>query len=196
VLLASSSPRRRELLAGLGVDFDVTSPDVDETRRPGEDAIAYVTRLALDKVAAVGSPAAVLAIAADTTVELPGAQLPGAEVDGRVLEKPVDADDARRMLGSLSGRTHRVHTAMALRFAGRIEHEVVTTDVTFVQLTPAVIDWYVATGEPMGKAGAYALQGAGGALVDRVDGSVTNVIGLPVAQLLAMAARLGRPLIG
>lgn len=186
VILASSSPRRRDLLAALGVAFEVVSPDVDETRRPGEGAIAYVTRLALDKVAAVESPSAVLAIAADTTVE----------VDGQVLEKPVDADDARRMLRSLSGRTHRVHTAMALRFAGRVEREVVTTDVTFVALTPAAIDWYVATGEPMGKAGAYALQGAGGALVDRVDGSVTNVIGLPVAQLLALAARLGRPLIG
>lgn len=186
VILASSSPRRRDLLAALGVAFEVVSPDVDEARRSGEDAIAYVTRVALDKVAAVESPAAVLAIAADTTVE----------VDGHVLEKPSDDDDARRMLRSLSGRTHRVHTAMALRFAGRIDHEVVTTDVTFVALTPAVIDWYVATGEPMGKAGAYALQGAGGALVDRVDGSVTNVIGLPVAQLLALAARLGRPLIG
>lgn len=186
VLLASSSPRRRDLLAALGVAFEVVSPDVDETRRSGEDAIAYVTRVALDKVAAVESPAAVLAIAADTTVE----------VDGHVLEKPSDDDDARRMLRSLSASTHRVHTAMALRFGGRIDHEVVTTDVTFVALTPAVIDWYVATGEPMGKAGAYALQGAGGALVDRVDGSVTNVIGLPVAQLLALAARLGRPLIG
>lgn len=185
VLLASSSPRRRELLTSLGVAFEVASPDVDETRRPDEPAGRYVSRLALDKAAAVRADHDVLVIAADTTVE----------IDGVVLEKPHDAADARRMLAALSGRTHRVHTGVTVRLGGRSATEVVTTAVTFVELTPAMIDWYLATGEPLGKAGAYALQGAGGVLVDRVDGSVTNVIGLPMAQVLAMASGLGRPLI-
>jgi septum formation protein len=184
VLLASGSPRRRELLGHLGVAFDIASPDVDETPRRGEDPVAYVSRLALTKAAAVPAGSEVLVIAADTTVE----------VDGAVFEKPVDADDARRMLAALSNRTHRVHTGVAVRVGERSAHDVVSTDVTFVALTPAMIEWYVATGEPMDKAGAYALQGVGAVLVAAVHGSVSNVIGLPLAELLVLAARVGRPL--
>jgi septum formation protein len=184
VLLASGSPRRRELLGHLGFAFDIASPDVDETPRRGEDPTAYVSRLALAKVTAVPAGNEVLVIAADTTVE----------VDGVVFEKPVDGDDARRMLAALSNRTHRVHTGVAVRVGERSAHVVVTTDVTFVALTPAMIEWYVATGEPMDKAGAYALQGVGAVLVAAVHGSVSNVIGLPLAELLALAARVGRPL--
>jgi septum formation protein len=185
VLLASGSPRRRELLGHLGVDFRVASPDVDETPEPGEDPASYVVRLALDKVAAVPAAHDVLVIAADTTVD----------VDGAVFEKPVDVDDARRMLTALSGRTHRVHTGVAVRLGDRSAHGLVSTGVTFVTLSPAMIDWYVATGEPMDKAGAYALQGGGAVLVAAVHGSVSNVIGLPLAELLDLAARVGRPLI-
>ncbi|CAN5619577.1 Maf family protein [soil metagenome] len=185
VLLASGSPRRRELLGRLGIAFDVASPDVDETPRSGEHPATYVSRLALDKVAAVPAADDVLVIAADTTVE----------VDGAVFEKPVDADDARRMLGALSHRTHRVQTGVAVRLGERSAHDVVSTDVTFVALSSATIDWYVATGEPMDKAGAYALQGAGAVLVSAVHGSVSNVIGLPLAELLGLATRVGRPLI-
>lgn len=186
LVLASSSPRRRDLLAGLGVAFEVVSPDVDETRLGHESGVDYVARLAGAKAAAVHTDEAALVIAADTTVE----------IDGEVLEKPVDASDARRMLMALSGRVHRVHTGLAVRRARRTEIEVVTTAVTFATLTSGLVDWYVGTGEAMGKAGGYALQGVGGALVERVDGSVTNVIGLPMYELLALTARVGHPLIG
>ena len=116
-------------------------------------------------------------LAADTVVD----------VDGEVLGKPLDADDARRMLRRLSGRSHRVHTGVAVRSAGHVEVEVVTTIVTFVPLTDETIDGYLATGEPFDKAGAYAIQGAGGTFVDAVRGSHSNVVGLPlttVARLL------------
>ncbi len=109
-------------------------------------------------------------------------------IDGEILGKPVDADDARRMLQRLSGRTHLVHTGVAVRARDRIGVgvEVVTTSVRFVPLTPEAIEWYLATGEPFDKAGAYAIQGAGGAFVEGVEGSVSNVVGLPLATVVAM----------
>lgn len=174
LVLASGSPRRRELLSQLGLSFAVVAPDVDETPRPGERAVELVRRLAVEKAAAVdGDPV----LAADTTVE----------VDGEILGKPRDPDDARRMLRRLSGRSHKVHTGVAVRAGARLETEVATTIVTFVAVTPPVLEWYVATAEPYDKAGAYAIQGTGGVLVEGIRGSVSNVVGLPltsVARLL------------
>jgi len=112
------------------------------------------------------------------------------EVDGEIFGQPVDADDARRMLGRLSGRTHRVHSGVALRANGQEAVETVTTYVTFVPLTPGALEWYVDTGEPFGKAGAYAIQGSGGIFVERVRGSVSNVVGLPLTTVAALLQRL------
>jgi septum formation protein len=176
-VLASGSPRRRELLAQLGLSFTVVAPDVDETPLPGEGPIDLVRRLAAAKAVAVdGDPV----LGADTVVD----------VDGEVFGKPADAADARRMLRRLSGRAHRVHTGVAVRTGELVDVEVVTTIVTFVPLRPAVVDWYIGTGEPLDKAGAYAVQGVGGVFVERIRGSVSNVVGLP---LTTVARMLGWP---
>lgn len=181
VVLASSSPRRQELLTQIGLEFSVRVPDIDESPLPDEEPRDYVRRLAFAKAAAVDASADELVIAADTTVEL----------GGEIFAKPLDAADAAVMLRHLSGRTHRVHTGVAARRNGRELAEVCTTLVTFVDLDEAAIDWYVSTGEPLDKAGAYALQGAGGALVRLVRGSVSNVIGLPLHLVVDLAERLG-----
>ncbi len=191
VVLASASPRRSALLAQLGIAFAVVPADIDETEHDGEDPVSYVGRLAGEKAAATASmlgadALAAVVIAADTTVD----------VDGAILAKPSDAEDARRMLGLLAGRSHAVHTGVAVRVDGRTEMTVVTTRVTMVDLDDARLDWYVGTGEPFGKAGAYALQGAGSALVERVEGSVSNVIGLPLTALDALLGRFGTSLVG
>jgi len=185
IVLASSSPRRHELLTQLGIPFEITPADIDETELPGEDPVTYVRRLAVEK-AAVGEFAdGDVVIAADTTVD----------VDGEILAKPSDAADARRMLGLISGRTHDVHTGVAVRHRGRIEVTVATTQVTMVDIDEARMQWYVDTGEPFGKAGAYAMQGAASALVERIDGSVSNVIGLPLAVLDALLGRFDLSLV-
>jgi septum formation protein len=181
VVLASASPRRYDLLANIGVEFTVRAPDIDETPRDAEPPADYVRRLALAKAAVVEATDEELVIAADTTVDL----------GSHILGKPADEDAAASMLRRLAGRTHRVHTGVAVRRKGLELVDVCTTLVTFVQLDDEAIEWYVSTGEPMGKAGAYALQGAGAALVSRVDGSVSNVIGLPMHLLVELAARLG-----
>ncbi len=181
VVLASGSPRRKELLAQLGVRFASAAPDVDETPHAGERAVDYVRRVAAAKVLAVAAPPDTLVIAADTTVE----------IDGDILAKPADGADAAVMLRRLSARTHQVHTGVALRRGADRAAEVVTSLVTFSPLTPAMVEWYVATGEPLDKAGAYALQGAGGVFVERVQGSVSNVVGLPLATVVRLAHRLG-----
>ena len=181
VVLASGSPRRHELLAQIGVAFTVRVPDIDESPLSDEKPSDYVRRLAFAKAAAVDASPDELVVAADTTVEL----------DGQIFAKPVDAADAAAMLRHLSGRTHRVHTGVAVRCDGRELAEVCTTLVSFVDLDDATIDWYVATGEPLDKAGAYALQGAGGALVRLVRGSVSNVIGLPLHLVVSLAEQLG-----
>lgn len=181
ILLASASPRRRELLAQLGVQFEIAAPDVDETPLPGETPVPYVGRLAVVKASAVHAGADTLVIAADTTVE----------IDGDILAKPADAADARAMLRRLSGRTHEVHTGVAVQLGERTLSDVVTTHVTFATLTDEQLDWYVGTCEPMDKAGAYAVQGAGGVFVERVDGSVSNVIGLPLHTVVHLAGQLG-----
>jgi septum formation protein len=179
VVLASGSPRRLMLLEQLGLDPEVVPADIDESPLPGEDPVAYVRRLAREKAEAVVVPSAALVIAADTTIDL----------DGEILAKPDDGDDARRMLRRQSGRTHRVHTGIAVRHRGATLVDVVTTLVTMVPITDELLDWYVGTGEPLDKAGAYALQGAGGVLVEKVNGSVSNVVGLPLAPVVALIRR-------
>ena len=183
LVLASASPRRRELLALLGRAFDVDPAEVDETVWPGEDVLDYVTRVAEAKAAVVVErhPGR-LVVAADTTVEL----------DGVIFGKPVDADDAARMLCALSGREHRVHTHVVVAAAGshssRGSAVTVTSLVCFDVLDALAIDAYIATGEPFDKAGAYAIQGHAAAFVRAVHGSVTNIVGLPLAELRALLA--------
>ena len=182
LVLASGSPRRRELLALLGLPFEVVPADVDESVRPGETPVELVRRLALAKSDAIAlSDDSAVVLAADTIVD----------VAGEILGKPTDADDARRMLRSLSARTHLVHTAVAVRRAGRTVQDVVTTAVSMTTMSGAVIDWYLATGEPMDKAGAYAIQGTGGAFVSAIDGSASNVVGLPLATVVELLGRQG-----
>ena len=185
VVLASASPRRLDLLSQIGVRFEVRVPDIDESPMDGEEPTAYVRRLAKAKADAVTSAPDELVIAADTTVDL----------ESMIMGKPSDDHDARSMLRRLSGQTHRVHTGVALRLADQEVVDVCTTSVTFVPLDEATIDWYVATGEPLGKAGSYALQGAGAALVSAVEGSVSNVIGLPLHLVVDLAGRLGGALL-
>jgi septum formation protein len=186
VVLASTSPRRHDLLASIGVRFTVREPDIDESPLAGEAPVAYVTRLASAKAAAVPAAPDELVIAADTTVDL----------DSEILGKPVDDREAALMLRRLSGRTHRVHTGVAVCLDGVERVETCTTLVTFDVLDDAAIEWYISTGEPVGKAGAYALQGAGAVLVSGVEGSVSNVIGLPMHVVVQLAARSGVVLLG
>jgi septum formation protein len=189
LVLASASPRRRELLERLGLTLLVAAADVDETPVLGERATDYVRRVAAAKcdavVAARGELAeaegALAVLAADTTVVLAG----------EILGKPSDADDARRMLSRLAGRRHEVATAYRIRYRGRTVERTVTTIVSVRALAPAEIDAYVASQEWRGKAGGYALQGIAGAFVTELRGSHTNVIGLPVAEVLADLLALG-----
>lgn len=182
LVLASASPRRRELLDQLGVRYLCDPAHIDESRLPDEAPAAYVQRIARDKAAAVAArhpipPFAVLA--ADTSVV----------VDGRVLGKPRDKDDALDMLGRLSGRQHTVLTALCLQGAAGVNCQVVATQVEFAVLTRATCDAYLATSEPWDKAGAYGIQGVAGAFVRSIQGSYTNVVGLPLCetwQLLAL----------
>jgi len=183
-ILASESPRRRELLSQLGVHFAVVSSGVEERRVPGEAAAVYAARAAADKAAAVAqrNPDAWV-LGADTVVV----------VDGDVIGKPRDRAHAARMLRRLSGRVHRVITAVHLRGPnGDVPQEVlVESEVAFRQLSVRDIDAYLESDEPWDKAGAYAVQGRGASLVQSVTGSYTNVIGLPVAEVLALFRRNG-----
>ncbi|MCC7195504.1 MAG: septum formation inhibitor Maf [Gemmatimonadaceae bacterium] len=182
VVLASASPRRRDLLNLVGIGHEVRPADVDESARAGEDPVAYVERVARDKAAKVAAlePGTVI-IAADTTVVL----------DGAILAKPEDPADARRMLDRLSGRSHVVHTAIAVSRAGHVASAVETVRVTFRKLTPGEIEAYVATGEPMDKAGAYGIQGYGATIVERVDGDYFSVMGLGLRRLVDLLAQVG-----
>ncbi|MGD9794940.1 MAG: nucleoside triphosphate pyrophosphatase [Acidimicrobiia bacterium] len=183
LVLASSSPRRQELLTRAGYRFVVRPADIDESERAGEAAIDYVLRLAREKADAVAhlSMEIDVVLAADTTVD----------VDGQVLAKPLDADDARRMLALLSGRPHRVHTGVAVAAAGTVDVHVVTTVISFRALTRSEIDAYVATGEPLDKAGAYGIQGGAMGFVSAVNGSLTNVIGLPLETVIPLLGAAG-----
>jgi septum formation protein len=190
LVLASASPRRRELLERLGLVLVVAAVDIDETPLPGERPADYVRRVAgakCDAAVAARAGEALAVLAADTTVI----------AAGEILGKPADADDARRMLGRLAGRRHEVSTAYRIRFGERATERTVTTAVSFRSLAPAELDAYVASGEWRGKAGGYAVQGIAGAFVTELRGSHTNVIGLPVAEvladLLALSALPGYP---
>jgi septum formation protein len=176
--LASGSPRRHGLLTTLGVAFEVAVPDVDESVLPAEGPEAYVERVAAAKAAAVaGRPV----VAADTTVVL----------DGRILGKPAGPDEARRMLEDLAGREHVVHTAVAAIGPAGTASRVSSATVRMAPMTGADIAWYVATGEPLDKAGAYGLQGIGGVFVESVDGDPHAVIGLPVVATRAACRAAG-----
>lgn len=181
-MLASRSPRRLELLRRLGMDVEVRPAATDEAVLPGETPRDYVLRVAREKARAVEGD---VVVAADTAVVL----------RGEVLGKPADADHARRMLEALSGTRHDVLTAVCVRRSAAalgVELDaVVSTAVRFAHLTPEAIQWYVATGEPLDKAGAYAIQGAGGAFVESVEGSVSNVVGLPLAETAELLRRAG-----
>lgn len=179
--LASGSPRRRELLAQLGYRLAIVPADIDETPSPKEDALVYAERMAQEKALAV--PAQNVVIAADTVVHR----------DGEIFHKPLDQADAERILSELSGQVHQVSTGTCVRLGERLLLRVTTTQVQFRRLSRGEIQGYVATGEPMDKAGAYGIQGIGGFLVARIQGSYSNVVGLPLAEVLSDLATLGAP---
>ena len=182
VVLASSSPRRRELLDLVGICHTVSPADIDESLRVGELPEAYAERLARAKAEtlAQGNPDALI-VGADTIVV----------IDDIVLGKPKDTGDAERMLGLLSGRSHTVMTAVAVNYLGRTVSTVEIVDVTFRPLGEEEIRNYVATGEPMDKAGAYGIQGYGATIVRRIDGDYFAVMGLSLVKLVALMAELG-----
>lgn len=181
LVLASGSPRRADILRAAGWLFDICAPDIDESRHPHEDAVAYVERLALAKAkAGAGLNPSRVVVGADTIVL----------IEGEILGKPRDEDDARRMLLLLSGRRHEVITGIALVRPGRhdqgpgderVAHE--RTSVQFASMTEAEIQWYLTTGEAMDKAGAYAIQGKAARFIEKIQGDYLNIVGLPVRLL-------------
>jgi len=181
LVLASGSPRRRDVLASLGLDFDVRRPDMEEIVLDGESPEVAVCRLAREKAASVKVEPRDLVLAADTVVVL----------NGDLLGKPTDAQDATRMLMRLAGRTHDVFTGLALRTGAGCVSAAARTEVTFRRFDRSECEAYVATGEPLDKAGAYGIQGFGAALVDRIDGDFYNVMGLPVPTLLELLVAAG-----
>lgn len=182
IVLASGSPRRRQLLDLIGLPFLLRPANVNEIQRTGEEPMAFALRAARDKAGAVAIGADGLPVLGSDTV---------VEIDGEALGKPVDRDDAARMLRRLSCRTHHVHTGLALAVGGRCQGLVDTTAVRFHRLEEATIRWYVDTGEPLDKAGAYAVQGRGGLLVEGIEGSPHTVVGLPIHRLPELFARCG-----
>lgn len=182
VILASGSPRRRQLLDLIGIEHEVSPSNIDEKMRPRETPRRYAERLAREKASAVATRnPETLTIAADTIVV----------VNRRVLEKPLDDDDARRMLSMLSGREHTVITAVAVARGRKLRSAVEEVKVKFRRLREDEIDAYVATGEPMDKAGAYGIQGYGATIVECVDGDYFAVMGLPLARLVMLMRDLG-----
>lgn len=185
LVLASGSPRRRDLLTSIGLTFDVRPADVDETWTDGEDPSTYVQRVALAKARAgveqIGDARDVVVLAADTTIDL----------SGEILAKPDDDGHARRMLHALSGRNHQVLTAV-VGVGPSTEHAVlVSTDINFRSISDAEIDWYLSLGEHRDKAGAYGMQGAAGAFVEHISGSPSNVIGLPLVETIDVLRACG-----
>jgi septum formation protein len=182
LILASASPRRAELLTSADIEFDVSPATIDETPRPDEPPRDYVLRVARAKAVAAharhdGAPV----LGADTTVV----------AGGQILGKPEDHGDAAKMLRLLSGAVHEVHTGVVLLMSGKDVVEVVTTRVRFVPLSDTEIEWYISTGEPAGKAGAYAIQGGASRFIDWIDGSWSNVVGLPMATVYRMLRDAG-----
>ena len=171
LVLASSSPRRREILERAGIPFIIRAAAVDETVLPGEPARDYVIRIAREKAAAVSAGAGEIVLGADTTVV----------VDGQILAKPIDSADAARMLALLSGRCHQVLTGICLRSRQSAVEDCAQTSVWFAPLSQEEIDDYAASGEPMDKAGAYGIQGLASKYIERIEGCYFNVMGLPVA---------------
>lgn len=182
VILASQSPRRRELLALVGIPHEVMPADIDETQWPGEEPVPHAERLAREKAQRIATmvPEA-LVIAADTIVVL----------DGDVLGKPASAAEAIETLGRLSGRTHTVHTAVAVARRGELRSGVESVEVTFRPLDASTIARYVATGEPMDKAGAYGIQGYGATIVERIHGDYFAVMGLAIGRLVGLMREVG-----
>jgi septum formation protein len=171
VVLASNSPRRKELLTAAGISYIVRGPDIEEVRRPDEPAVEYVRRLAEEKAFAIPIAPGEIVLAADTTVV----------VEEHILEKPRDEADALRMLRLLSGQEHQVITGICLRTVGEKIVDVAITKVRFVQMSEQELADYVASGEPMDKAGAYAIQGRTSKFIDRIEGCYFNVVGLPIS---------------
>lgn len=181
LVLASGSPRRRRLLVEAGYDLKIVTPDVDEAQFPGEDAATYVGRVSRAKALSAAVEDA-FTLGADTVVV----------DDGLVLGKPRTADEAVAMLRALSGGTHRVLTGWAISRRGEIAASGIgTTEVTFREISDSEIAAYVASGEPMDRAGAYAIQSGAGRFVERIDGSFTNVVGLPMEAIAKAFAALG-----
>ena len=184
IILASASPRRSELLESAGISFSVAPADIPEEPLPGESPTAHVLRLAVEKALAVaGTVEGDLFIGADTVVVC----------DDEIMGKPVDAADARRMLSALSGRSHEVITGYAVHDRTRraTDSSVVCTRVIFKPLTAEEIDAYIATGCPFDKAGAYAIQGGAAYMVRGIEGSYTNVVGLPLCEVVEVLKRVG-----
>ena len=184
LVLASSSPRRLQLLEMLGIPCRVVAPNADETPGPGELPEAYVVRLARAKAGIVAlREAGELVLGADTTVV----------IRGEIMGKPESPDEAELMLGKLAGRTHHVMTGVALALGDKVIHALDVTDVTFRPLDRELIAAYVATGEPMDKAGGYGVQGRGAALVETIRGDFFSVMGLPLRLVLDLLERFGQP---
>ncbi len=186
LILASASPRRKELLASVGIDFRVVPSQAAETLLPNESPRQHVMRLSREK-----------ALEVSRRKEIPGRWFLGSDTvvlrDETILGKPVDAADASTMLRSLSGRSHRVLSGYAIydRHSDKMEVEAVTTRVRFKELTDREIAGYIATGEPFGKAGSYAIQGIGAFMIPAIEGSYSNVVGLPICEVVAALERLG-----
>lgn len=183
IVLGSASPRRLELLERAGLSVEVSPSDVDETTLPGESAREYTLRVATDKAHhCARTHDGAIVVAADTTVA----------IDNQILTKPTGPIDAAAMLRMLSGRSHEVMTAVVVIDPSGIEHSLLAiATVTFLKLSDSLIDWYVGTGEPLDKAGAYGLQGAGEVLVERVEGLPSTVIGLPLGPTLDLLRAAG-----
>ena len=180
IVLASASPRRSELLRAAGLPFTIRIANVDETQFPDEAPHAYVARLSRIKALAVAQPDEIV-LGADTTVVI------GDETAG----KPMDIDDAARMLRLLSGNWHEVLTGVSLVRNGEVQTEVAVTRVKFAVLSEAEIAWYATSGEPDDKAGAYAIQGLASRFIERIEGSYSNVVGLPIETVYRMLNYLG-----
>jgi len=182
VVLASESPRRREIMTAVGWPFEVRTPDVDESVRPGEDPVAYVQRLAQEKALAVTKQIETgLVLAADTTVV----------IEREILGKPEDDEDAKRMLRLLNGKWHEVLTGVSLvRVNGPTVTSFERTRVRFAAMTDQEIDWYVSLGEPLGKAGAYGIQGPAALFIKEIEGDYLNIIGLPVRLVYELLRKL------
>jgi septum formation protein len=183
IVLASRSPRRKDILEKLNLSFVIDPPDIDESPLKNESPINYVQRISAAKAELVAQrhDQQCIVIAADTTVEL----------NGEIFGQPRDLDEARFMIQKLSSKTHQVHTAISVRYNQEIANSVDTASVTMREVTSELLEWYIGTGESIGKAGAYAVQGHGAALVADLSGEIGTVIGLPVGLFIGMLGNLG-----